>query len=83
MRRYLQQVMLSAVGGTAIAMASLVGLAGCALAADSPDLKPPTVPAAIQVPAGNTAYILGHATARRAIFACPPPAGTPGRRPDR
>jgi len=75
MRRYLQQVMLSAVGGTAIAMASLVGLAGCALAADSPDLKPPTVPAAIQVPAGNTAYILGHATGTQGYICLPSTSG--------
>ena len=76
MRSYLQHVVLSAAAVAALALTSSISSGGLALAADKPDLTPPVVPPAIQVPPGNTAYILGHATGTQGYICLPLSDGT-------
>ncbi len=50
---------------------------GSPLVADEkPELTPPMVPAAIQVPAGNSAYLLGHATGTQGYICLPTSTGS-------
>jgi len=60
----------------AMTLACSTGLLLPALHGAQPDLKPPVVPAAIQVPAGNTAYILGHATGTQGYICLPTSTGS-------
>src|ERR1051326_5702196 len=65
MRRYIQYITRFAV----------VASAGVALAAQ-PDLTQPVVPAAIQVPAGNIAFLMGHATGTQGYICLPTSTGS-------
>lgn len=53
-----------------------IGLLSPALTAAEQILTPPPVPAAIQVPAGNVPYILGHATGTQGYICLPTSTGS-------
>lgn len=65
MRRYLQYLTRFAI----------VGIAGVALAAQ-PNLTSPVVPPSIQVPAGNIAFLMGHATGTQGYICLPTSTGS-------
>jgi hypothetical protein len=52
------------------------GIAVAGLAAETPDLTPPVVPPAIQVPPGNNAFVLGHATGTQGYICLPTTTGS-------
>jgi len=71
MRSYLQRAMGSGLSVAALSLITLLGSRSLTLAADKQNLTPPVVPPAIQVPVGNAAYILGHATGTQGYICLP------------
>jgi hypothetical protein len=72
MRRYSQHI-ARLTAGIALACSALFQ---SSLAGDKPSLTPPVVPPAIQVPDGNTAYVLGHATGTQGYICLPTSTGS-------
>src|SRR5262245_40336192 len=52
-----------------------LGLMGAGQAAHAKDVKPPPVPANLEVPAGNTAFLVGHAIGHQNYQRPPPGTG--------
>jgi hypothetical protein len=81
-RRWGGRTTQSIIRGSMAALAALAVSSIASAQAKAQDKKDeitsPTTPAAITPPAGNSAFLVGHAVVRKAMFVCPQTQVLPG-----